>query len=444
MENRLMPDKIVKTLLIIYPHWHPTNLAGVHRPRLIGNFLSEFGWKPRVLTVDSIYFEEQPDPDFEKTFSSDFDVKRIKALKSLKLRLIGDIGLRAFFQLFSGAKDIINKEKIDFIWLPIPSFYNALLGRLLYEKTKIPYGIDYIDPWVRDLTNQNGIRSSLSQALARFLEPIAVKKAALISGVSVPYYKPVLERNFPEFFENYNLLLETINNNTKRKIVHVAMPYGFDPEDHNIKLPGLSYPWEDELTKGKIWLYAGAFLPNSHFLLSAFFQAIQKLRKKKLWDESIRLWFIGTGEYPAKRIASYAQDFGLQDVVIEKRKRYPFLQVLNFLSAADTVMVIGSTEEHYTASKTFQALLSQNPVFSVFHYKSNAVEVLEDCKADDFTVRYVPDQNNEDLVLQFEEKILKRIHTSNWNPELDNLNKYSARESSRNLIEGIEKALSEN
>jgi hypothetical protein len=188
----------MKTILIIYPHWHPCNMAGVHRPRLIGNYLKELGWQPRILTVEAAYFEETPDPDFEKTFSPHFVVTRVKALPVMRPRLIGDIGLRAFFQLYKEAKRIIRTEKIDFVWLPIPSFYNALLGRLLYEKTKIPYGIDYIDPWVRDISNQKNKRAILSQWLAKVLEPIAIKKVSVISGVSTPYYAPAIERNFPE------------------------------------------------------------------------------------------------------------------------------------------------------------------------------------------------------------------------------------------------------
>jgi hypothetical protein len=109
------------------------------------------------------------------------------------------------------------------------------------------------------------------------------------------------------------------------------MPYGFDPNDHKVKLENLTYPWETTLNSEprtqnpKIWLYAGAFLPNSHVLLDAFFMAIAQLRQTNQWDESIQLWFIGTGPYIAKRISAYAKEHGLDDVVHEQRDRYPFL-----------------------------------------------------------------------------------------------------------------------
>ena len=481
----------MKTILIIYPHWHPANLAGVHRPRLIGNFLHELGWKPRVLTVEARFFEETPDPDFQKTFSPNFDVTRVKALPVMRPRLIGDIGLRAFYQLYKAARQIIRTEQIDFIWLPIPSFYNALLGRLLYEKIGIPYGIDYIDPWVRDLTNQKNLRARVSQFIAKLLEPIAVKKASLISGVSYPYYESVIKRNFPTIAvqldangnnpsplekpnpynltpntynlnpnpynltpnpynlnpNTYNLTPTLLNPHTNLPFTHVAMPYGFDPNDHHIKLENLHFPWESTLNSEpgtqnlKIWLYAGAFLPNSHVILQAFFNAIKELRERKVWDENIRLWFIGTGNYPAKSIASYAKDYCLDDIVTEKRGRYPFLQVLNFLNEANTVMIIGSTEKHYTASKTFQSLLSNRPVISAFHHESSAIQVMEDCKADEFTMRYIPEMSHQEMVDAFKAVLLKRLESEVWNPDLSALDQYSAKESARMLVEGIERVL---
>ena len=51
-------------------------------------------------------------------------------------------------------------------------------------------------------------------------------------------------------------------------------------------------------------------------------------------------------------------------------------------------MVIGSTEVHYTASKTFQAILSKRPVFSIFHELSSANSILKEVKADTYSVEY--------------------------------------------------------
>lgn len=423
----------MKNLLIIYPHWHPANLAGVHRPRLVGNYLKEFGWKPRVITVKDRYFEERPDSDFVKTFSEDFEVTRVDAFKVTKPRVIGDIGLRAFWQLYKGSLEIIRKEKIDFIWIPIPSFYCALLGRLIHAKTNIPYGIDYIDPWVRDISNRRDWRHRISNSMAKFLEPIAVKKASLITGVSFEYYKPVIDRNFKPNITHARITPSSFT------ITHAAFPYGFDPNDHRIKLKSIKYPWPD---KGeKPWIYAGAFLPNSKIFLENLFSSIAKLRSERDWDDRIALYFVGTGAYPGISIIEYATEAGISDIVHEDRSRHPFLHVLNFLSAADTVMVLGSTEKHYTASKVYQALLSGRPVWSIFHEESSAVAVEEMCKANQFLVKYRDGMELEDLRTDIKSKLTARMNSDKWRPDLQRLNQFSARESARKLVEAIEKVV---
>lgn len=412
----------MKTVLIIYPHWVPANLAGVQRPRLIGNYLTQFGWKPLLLTVESQYYEEPLDPLMEKTVSEDIEVIYTKAYKVTSPRLIGDIGLRAYPFLKNRALQICRTRKIDFIWIPIPSFYTAVLGRQLHDKTTIPYGIDYIDPWVRNITNQNDMRARLSQLVARNLEPYAVKKAALITGVSTPYYQPVIDRNF------------------KTPPVHAGMPYGFDPNDHAIALKNLKLPWS-ALPNCKPWIYAGAFLPNSHLFLESFFEAIAKLKKAGQWDEAIRLFFIGTGQYPAKRITAYAEEHGLQTIVTEHRERFPFLHVLNFLSKADKVMLLGSTEKHYTASKTFQCLLSKRPLFSMLHAESSAVAVIKEANADAYLYPYHEGDKKTDIAKKLY-PILKKIQAvENWNPHLEALEAYTSKQSAKVLADAMNEVL---
>ncbi len=91
----------------------------------------------------------------------------------------------------------------------------------------------------------------------------------------------------------------------------------------------------------KPWIYAGAFLANSRIFIKAFFHVVAEMRAQGTWDEQIRIYFIGTGSYSGKLISEYAQESGISDIVTEDRSRYPFLHVLNFLSAANTVMVVG-------------------------------------------------------------------------------------------------------
>jgi hypothetical protein len=412
----------MKNVLIIYPHWVPANLAGVQRPRLIGNYLKQFGYKPLLLTVEAQYYEETLDPLMEKTVSQDIEVVYTKAYKVTKPRVIGDIGLRALTFLKKEALRLCKERTIDFIWIPIPSFYTALLGRIIHDKTGIPYGIDYIDPWVRDITNQNSLRAKLSQAVARTLEPYAVKKAALITGVSTPYYQPVIDRNFAT------------------PPVHAGMPYGFDPKDHEIELEGLKLPWDDQ-QHCKPWLYAGAFLPNSHLFVQSLFESIAALKIEGKWDDTIRLYFLGTGPYPAKRITAYAKDYGLEAIVFERRERFPFLHILNFLSKADRVMLFGSTEKHYTASKTFQCLLSKRPLLSLLQAESSAVEVIKEANAARFLWPYQEGDTKEKIVKQLKPILVSIQKDVTWDLNLKHLDAYTAMQSAKVLAQAMDKVL---
>ena len=278
------------------------------------------------------------------------------------------------------------------------------------------------DPWVRDITNQNDFRARLSQFVARTLEPYAVKKASLITGVSTPYYQPVIDRNF------------------KTSPVHAGMPYGFDPNDHTIELNNLKLPWDD-LPNCKPWIYAGAFLPNSHLFVESFFETISALKNEGQWDDAIRLFFIGTGSYPAKRITAYAEEYGLSEIVTEHRERFPFLHVLNFLSKADKVMLFGSTEKHYTASKTFQCLLSKRPLFSMLHAESSAVQVIKTAQADKFLFPFNDGELKETIVEKLKPILEDLQNVNEWNPNLDSLNSYTSKQSAKVLAEAIEKVL---
>jgi len=361
---------IAKKILIICPHFPPSNLAGVHRTRLFAQHLPSFGWEPIILTVHEKYYEEALDHNLEKLLPPSLRVEKVKAFKVAKPRLIGDIGLRAFFQLYKKAKQLIQSEKIEFLYIPVPSFYCALLGRWLHHSTNIKYGIDYIDPWVHHFPGSDQLfsRHWWSTKIAKFLEPIAVKKALLITGVAEGYYKGVAERN-PHLLN---------------QAIWGAMPYGGEKADHENLKDGAIQPYLFKKNRNKIQLvYAGAMLPKAYKVLEAVFQSI---KAHSATFENIEFHFIGTGKIvndPASfTIKPIAQQFGLWGTtVFEYAQRIPYLDVLAHLQAATGVFILGSTEPHYTPSKIYQAVLAEKPVMAVLHSASSAKSVIEESGA---------------------------------------------------------------
>ena len=335
----------------------------MHRARLFAQHLPSYGWTPVILTVHEKFYEESLDHNLVKLLPNDLRIEKVKAFK--RLGLIGDIGIRAFFQLYRKAKELIKKEKFDFLYIPIPSFYCALLGRMLHEKTGIKYGIDYIDPWVHYFPGSETFLSKhwFSTKLAKILEPIAIKKASLITGVAVGYYQPVLERN-PHL----------------KNITSGAMPYGGETQDHEIveSLNILPYLFQKKNDKMQL-VYAGAMLPKAYKPLEKIFEAI--VAAKKNFDD-VEFHFIGTGKTPndleGYNIKPLAEKYGLfNNVVFEYPARIPYLDVLVHLNMADGIFILGSTEPHYTPSKVYQAILAEKPILAVLHRESSAINIIE-------------------------------------------------------------------
>ena len=452
----------MKNILIISPHYPPSNLAAVHRSRLFAQHLPAFGWNPIILTVHEDFYEEALDWNLHKLIPSDQRIEKVSAFKVGKPRLVGDIGLRAYFQLRRRALELIKAEKIDFVYIPIPSFYMALLGPYLFKRTGIPYGIDYIDPWVHTFPGSNKLfsRHWFSTQLAKLLEPIAVKHAALITGVSEGYYKAVLDRN-PHL---------------KTQALTAAMPYGGEESDHDfIRAKGKEFSSPPQPSAGKFnpstpstsstslnlptppstlkFIYAGAMLPKAYKPLEELFKALQELHTPSLRLagstlqppqplQPLQLHFIGT----LGTIKPIAEKHGLYGTtVFEHPDRIPYLDVLTHLEVADAVFILGSTEPHYTPSKVYQGVLSGKPILAVLHEQSTAVNVLRASNAG-IVITMKGEEDLDTLSARFLER-LREFENFRKAFDLSKINRaafeqYSAKAVTAKLVEKLDEIVS--
>lgn len=350
----------MKKVLIIAPHFPPSNLAAVHRSRLFAQHLPAFGWQPIILTVDEKYYEEAPDENLVKLLSPDLIIEKVRSFKITKPRLIGDIGLRSFLQLLRKTIELVKKKQVDFLYIPVPSFYTALIGRIAHARTGITYGIDYIDPWVHTFPGSDKIfsRHWWSTRISKWLEPIAVKKAKLISGVAEGYYQGVLQRN-PHL---------------KSKVQFVAMPYGGEETDHTMVTQLNLVPYLFKKNNKMQLVYAGAMLPKAYKPLEEICKTIAENREL---FSALEIHFIGSGKSPndinGYNIRPVAERYNLwQSVMFEYPARIPYLDVLIHLNNVSGVFILGSTEAHYTPSKVYQAVLSHKPIWAILHRESTA------------------------------------------------------------------------
>jgi hypothetical protein len=237
------------------------------------------------------------------------------------------------------------------------------------------------------------------------------------------------------------------NARVARHAVQAEMPYGASQVDHEIA-ERFERPAEKLLAHpGKFNLvYAGAMLPHGYPLLESLFGAIADLRARRPnLAKEFHLHFIGTGaranDPHSYNVRPHIERYSLEDCVSEYPARMPYFDVLNHLHKASGVLVIGSTEPHYSPSKIFQAILSKRPVIAMMHYQSAAFDVLERSRAG-LAIRFDPAvvPKPEGLSHQLEDFIFANRYDAgqvNWN-EIEN---YTARASAAALAKALDGAI---
>jgi hypothetical protein len=273
--------------------------------------------------------------------------------------------MRGLWGCYRAVASLARRGEIDFVVVTIPSNFLAPVGRLVGRRFGLPYGIDYQDPWIH---RWPGVDRPFSRAwgsyrLSCLLEPWAVRDAALITGMAPGYVSGMLERN-PRVAE---------------RAVVACMAMGSAPEDFQLvhalhRETFLFRPGDGAFHM----IYAGALLPSGMIVLDAFLAGLGELRARSPeLAARLRVHFVGTGTSPddprGHRVLPRARQAGVEAMVEEHPQRIGYIDALNHQEQSDAVLVLGSTEAHYTPSKVFQAILSRRPVFALLHESSTAV-----------------------------------------------------------------------
>jgi glycosyltransferase involved in cell wall biosynthesis len=362
---------------MVSPHFPPDTSAGAHRVRLLAPHLAACGWEPTVVTVAPSGYEGRLDPDLAAMVPASLRVVRAGAFPVELTRRIGlgDLGLRSLASLWRTCHGLLGDQAYDALFITIYPTYPALMGPWLKHHHKVPFVLDYQDPWVgawgRDVGGGPGgsadVKSRLTLALAQRLEPMVVRAADAITAVSARTYEDVLRR---------------IPDATPRTCA--TIPIGFDARDvSQLHAAPRHNRW---FTGGDGFVhvcYVGTVLPTGFEVLRAVLAGLATLRDRNrdAYDR-LRVHFLGTSnqrdpDAPA-RVLPIAAEMGVGSVVTEEAPRLDYLDALNVQMQADGLLLMGSMEPHYTASKVFPALLSGRPILAVYHAASSVVDILSD------------------------------------------------------------------
>jgi hypothetical protein len=357
-----------RSVLIVSPYFPPSTLAGVHRARHLAKYLPACGWRPIVIRVHERRYAERPDLDLARLVPDSVEQVRTEAVPAhwAKMAGIGDIGLRGFFPLKMAIAKLASEIRPEVVLITGSPYYPMLLAGWVKRRLKLPVVLDFQDPWVsaEGATRARWSKGGLAHRLAVVLEPRAVRHADFITSVS--------ERQNMEMAARYAL------DQTRT----AAIPIGGDPDDFEALRAHPPANPSVRLDATKINLsYVGTFLPRGCLPVRTVFRALHGLRQSHPGLAArMRVNFVGTSnqpdDYDGHRVRPIAEEEGVGDLVVETPQRVPFLEALSVLANSQGLLLIGSDEPHYTASKIYPALMCGRPYVSLFHQESSSHSIL--------------------------------------------------------------------
>lgn len=373
MTSPASPASPRRRVLIVSPNFPPINAPDMQRARLALPFLREHGWEPVVLAVTPESSGTGVlEPLLEQTYPADIQIVRVTGIPPARTRWlgIGSLWWRCGAALRQAGDALLAREKFDLVFFTTTQFDAFTLGPRWLRRFGVPYVLDYQDPWInryyeRTNTRPPGgwLKFNLTQWFARRREPAVVRKAAAIVSVSESYTRD-LAANYPELDATRITLL----------------PFGASAADFAVAArhqPARSLVnFEDGCFHH---VYAGRAGPDMAFALTALFRAFQRFRSTDPARAArMRFHFIGTDYAPPtqarQRVAPLAVAAGVGDSVHEHPARVPYFDALHYLIRADALVVVGSDDASYTASKLFPYVLARRPTLLAFHQESAVLQ----------------------------------------------------------------------
>lgn len=364
----------MRRVLMLSPHFPPDSNAATHRVRLLAPHLPEYGWDPIVVTAEPAGYEGRLDTALETLVPPSLRVVRCQAWSPRWTRRvgIGDLGLRLLVPALRTCASLVRRERIDAVFITTYPIYTAAIGPMLKRAYGVPYVVDLQDPWVGAWGREVGggpdgapdPKSRLTRAIAARLEHPVLSGAAAITAVSA--------RTCEDVFDRWPSL---------RGRPSAAIPIGVEPSDFEAVRAG-QWTRHFDPTDGLVHVCSvGTILPMGADVVRAVVKALADLRRRcPQIAGRLRVHFFGTsnerGATAADRVRPLAEAAGIGDLVTEHAARVDYLEAVRIQESAQALLLLGSTEPHYTASRLYPALMARRPLLAIYHDASSVVEIL--------------------------------------------------------------------
>jgi hypothetical protein len=355
-----------RKVLIVSPRFPPTNAADLHRVRTSLAYYRSFGWEPSVLAIDPKTSDCIDDPALVEALPEDIPVTRVSAWSETRCRRFGfgQLAYRSLLPLYRVGCDMLRCGRHDVVLFSTTAFLCFALGPLWRRRYGCAIVYDFHDLWYRGPLPRaavpgNPIKYRVDQWLAKRLERFSLRSAAHIFVVS-EFYVATLSGRYPWLEANQ----------------FTVLPFGAAPGDYAfVRDRGVRQTVFQPDRGIRRWVCAGAIAPAMLPVVAALCRGLRSWHDARpAAAAALRLTFVGTDyaqvERSSKRVEPIARSCGVADLVEEFPGRIPYFEALAFNLASEAILLIGSTEADYTASKLMTVALSKRPILALFHRES--------------------------------------------------------------------------
>lgn len=425
--------------MIITYYWPPSGGAGVQRSLKFVKYLTSFGIEPIVITVDPNQATYPIlDESLLKEVSDEVKVIRTRSFEPLKvlaavkgkdniphggfantnkesitqktLRFIrGNFFIpdaRKGWVRFAvtAASDLIEKEKIDTVFVSSPPHSSQLIGLELKEKYNVRWIADMRDPWTDIYYYDDLLHTALSAKIDANYEKKVLESADAVISVSEPINAMFLEKS----------------DKMDPKKFHV-IPNGYDETDFdpNIKKDQSFF----QIT------YVGTMADN--YRPSILFRSIKKLMDEFNGSEKmVRLTMVGSSAAAINRL--------MQETALEKEaeliSHVDHSTAINYMQKANILLLVipdVKDSDGILTGKLFEYLACKVPVIGLGPVNGKANKILAECKSGKLFERTEDSALYENLKQLYLDWKAEKSSTANT----EEIKKYSRRELSRTLAE---------
>lgn len=357
-------------VLAVNSRFAPVNAADSHRLRLLLPHAASCGWDVEVLTVEPGEIPAATDAWLEQQLPSGVPVHRVQ-VSPLVSWFCNTLALRCFGSMYTKGNTLLATGNFDLVFFSTTDFLLHLLGPLWKQKFAVPFCMDYQDPWVNSYYDEHPsvpkpggtVKYWLMHQVDKLAERYVVAACDGFLAVSADYLtalghryggsvvaKPCLVRTFP------------------------AEP----AEMQKVVVAGDAHATRPAQT----WRYIGRGGADMAKAATAFFRAWERaIAAGDVAVDAIRFEARGTSYARADRaeptLAPLVQGSVLAGNVTELTDRLAYGAMLGALAQSDALIVFGSDDAAYTASKIYPYLLAGRPLLAIFHRDSSVVGLMQ-------------------------------------------------------------------